>query len=405
MALNGVSTGDVVSINGVNVDSFYSPVTSQAIFGGTAFDYMTLADGREIYFQGIETLDFSNASIDLRIQPTDAEFGRQWNLHISDVDSAWRFTRGSQGVLLASLDTGILTPVGRANGGGIHDISTNRLITDPSDDDNLTGGYGHGHLAISVMASQINNGDVAGINWVSDVYVNDVYSGVELQEALSDTIAYARSNNLRVVFQGGIQGDYWLTSGGSQTDLERLIRDNSDVAMFAIAAGNGGPGGNLGDPNYLNSVSGVAKLETTHDNVMSVGALVNSSADIVDGLTNAQAVNLARYSNRGSNLTMVAATNSPAANKFGGTSTFGGTSAANPNMAGIASLVWSVNSNLDGGDVRQVLIDTAMDLGTQGRDNRFGHGLVNADAAARRAWALNQQEDVAKLHSGDSILV
>ena len=166
------------------------------------------------------------------------------------------------------------------------------------------------------------------------------------------------------------------------------------MALFAIAAGN-----------YSNqtSVSGVAKLETTHDNVVSVGALSRTGTAVVQGLTNASAVNLAGYSNRGSNLTLVAATSSPAIDKFNELSVFGGTSAANPNLAGIASLVWSVNDDLDGGAVRQVLTDTAMDLGSTGRDNTFGHGLVNADAAVRRAWALNQDEDLANLYTGNSI--
>ncbi len=401
--LAGISTWDVAHINGVSLGTFSGSTANQAIFGGTAFDYLTLNDGREIYFQGIETLGFSNGSVDLLVEPNDTHFGSQWNLHISDVDSAWRFTQGSSGVLLASLDSGILTPIGGS--GGIYDIPLSQLIIDASDDDNGSGsGYGHGHKAISVMSSTANNfAGVAGINWNSDVYVNDVYNGVNLQQAISDTIAYARANNLQVVFQGGIQGDYWLTSGGSQAQLEQLIQDNSDIAMFAIAAGNGGPGGNLYDPNYLNSVSGVAALETTHDNVMSVGALARTGTSVVNGLTNASSVNLASYSNRGSNLTMVAATNSPAMDKFNNMSFFGGTSAANPNMAGIASLVWSVNSNLDGGEVRQVLIDTAMDLGASGRDNTFGHGLVNADAAVRRAWALDEDEDLANLYSGGSV--
>ena len=41
---------------------------------------------------------------------------------------------------------------------------------------------------------------------------------------------------------------------------------------------------------------------------------------------------------RGSNLTIVAPTNSPAADKLGNVRTFGGTSCANPNLAGMASL-------------------------------------------------------------------
>jgi subtilisin family serine protease len=99
----------------------------------------------------------------------------------------------------------------------------------------------------------------------------------------------------------------------------------------------------------------------------------------------------------------MAATDSPAMSKVGQL-TFNGTSAANPNMAGIASLVWSVNSSLTGGQVRQILIDTSMDLGTAGRDNTFGHGLVNADAAVRRAWALQRDSQLANLYSGRSVI-
>lgn len=401
----GVARSSISSINGLSLTTF-NPLTNstwnQAFFGGTAFDYLSLTDGREIYFQGIENLRFSDGStMELQVHPNDTYYNQQWNLHVSDVSSAWRFTQGSSNVLIASLDTGILTAAGAS--GGITDISTGRLITDPTDDDNFAD-YGHGHSSISVMSSTANNSSgVAGINWNSNVYVNDVYGGVSLRQAIQDTIAYARAHNQRVVFQGGIQGEGWLTSGGTQAQIEQLISDNSDIAFFAVAAGNGGPGGNLSDPNYLTSVSGVAKLQTNHSNVMSVGALTRTGTSTVNGLTNASSVDLASYSNRGSNLTMVAATNSPAMDKYGNMGIFGGTSCANPNMAGVASLVWSVNSNLDGGELRQVMVDTAMDLGTAGRDNTFGSGLVNADAAVRRAYALGRNYDLANLYSGASL--
>jgi subtilisin family serine protease len=290
-------------------------------------------------------------------------------------------------------------------------------MTDATDDDNF-GNYGHGHSAISVMASTANNGSgIAGINSTSQVMVHDVYgrssqSGVTLMQAIESTISYARANNLRVVFQGGFQGESWLTNGffrgGTRSQFEQLIRNNADIAMFAIAAGNGGPGGNLNDPNYLTSVSGVAKLETTHNNVISVGAVqamaqVNEASqwqiEWSDGLMNATTLNLAPYSNRGSNLTLVAPTDAPAMDKFGDMRFFGGTSAANPNLAGIASLVWSVNPQLTGSQVRQILIDTAMDLGSVGRDNTFGYGLVNADAAVRRAFALVHDSELADLYA------
>ncbi|MBW4639295.1 MAG: S8 family serine peptidase [Gloeocapsa sp. UFS-A4-WI-NPMV-4B04] len=405
--LSGISRSNITSINGISLTAF-NPLSgstaNQAIFRGTAFDYMTLSDGREIYLQGIENLRFSDTSTtQLQVRTNDTFFGSQWNLHTSDVDSAWRFTQGASSVLLASLDTGILTAAGAS--GGIVDISTARLVTDPSDDDN-SANNGHGHQAISVMSSTANNASgVSGINWNSDVLVNDVYgsSRLNLQQAIRDTISYARARNQRVVFQGGIQGEFWLNDGGTQAQLEQLIQDNSDIAMFAVAAGNGGI--DIDDTTTNPTLSGgVARLQTTHSNVMSVGALERTGST-VNGLANATSVNRASYSNFGSSLTLMAATDSPAMDKFGNMNLFNGTSAANPNMAAIASLVWSVNSSLTGGQLRQVLIDTAMDLGTAGRDNNFGNGLVNADAAVRRASALQRSSDLANLYSGQSLFV
>ncbi|MBD1923771.1 S8 family serine peptidase [Microcoleus sp. FACHB-831] len=401
--LLGISRSSVTSINGIGLTSFnpLSSTANQAIFRGTAFDYLTLADGREIYFQGIENLRFiDEATLDLQVRTNDNYFPAQWNLHVSDVDSAWRFTQGASDVLLSSVDSGVLTAVG--NTGNVVDISTNRLITDSTDDDNYNPA-GHGHQSISIMASTANNGSgVAGINWNSNVYVNDVYNGVSLQQAISDAIAYARANNQRLVFQGGIQGEYWLNDGGTQAELEQLIEDNSDIALFAIAAGNGGVDidNTTSDPVLS---GGVARLQTTHSNVMSVGALERGGASTVNGLSNATSVNRAYYSNYGSSLTLMAATDSPAMEPDGSVNmTFNGTSAANPNMAGIASLVWSVNSELTGGELRQILIDTAMDLGTEGRDNTFGNGLANADAAVRRAVALSRNNQLANLYTGRS---
>ena len=419
--LSGLSQSSVSGINGINLNSF-NPTTStdQAIFRGTAFDYLTLSDGREIYFQGIENLRFGdNSTLELQVRPDDTLYADQWNLRVSDVDSAWRFTRGADDVLLVSLDTGILTASGSP--GSITDIATSRLITDPTDDDDFRNN-GHGHMATSVMASTANNGfGVAGINWNSSVYMTDVYSGVSLQQGIREAIDYARATNRRVVFQGGIQGESWLEKGGTQAELKALIRDNADIAIFAVAAGNGSRDiddtrikqkdldfferqGIDFNPNIHQAVfsGGVARLQTNHSNVMSVGALSQTEGSTVNGLANAVSVDRASYSNYGASLTLMAATDSLAMNKFGTRQNFGGTSAANPNMAGIASLVWSVNSDLNGEQLRQILINTATDLGTTGRNDTFGNGLVNADAAVRRALALARNSQLAALYSGRS---
>lgn len=64
---------------------------------------------------------------------------------------------------------------------------------------------------------------------------------------------------------------------------------------------------------------------------------------------------------------------------------FGGTSAAAPQVAGVAALMLSVNAGLTENQVRTILQNTATDMGTAGFDNTFGFGRVNALAAMQQA--------------------
>ncbi len=67
------------------------------------------------------------------------------------------------------------------------------------------------------------------------------------------------------------------------------------------------------------------------------------------------------------------------------TSHFGGTSAACPQVAGLAALILSLNPNLQGNptnpQVQDIIKQTADDMGSPGYDTDFGHGRVNAHSA------------------------
>ncbi|MFL5344997.1 MAG: S8 family serine peptidase [Hyalangium sp.] len=58
-----------------------------------------------------------------------------------------------------------------------------------------------------------------------------------------------------------------------------------------------------------------------------------------------------------------------------------GTSMSTPHVSGVAALVWSARPTLTAAQVRQLLEDSAKDLGTAGPDSTYGHGLVQAKAA------------------------
>jgi subtilisin family serine protease len=65
-----------------------------------------------------------------------------------------------------------------------------------------------------------------------------------------------------------------------------------------------------------------------------------------------------------------------------------GTSMATPHVSGVAALVWSARPTLTAVQVRQILQDSAKDLGSTGRDNTFGYGLVQAKAAMDRLQTI-----------------
>jgi subtilisin family serine protease len=60
---------------------------------------------------------------------------------------------------------------------------------------------------------------------------------------------------------------------------------------------------------------------------------------------------------------------------------YDGTSMATPHTAGTAALIWSSNPSWTNVQVREALAVTAEDLGAAGRDNAYGWGLINAEAA------------------------
>jgi subtilisin family serine protease len=55
-----------------------------------------------------------------------------------------------------------------------------------------------------------------------------------------------------------------------------------------------------------------------------------------------------------------------------------GTSMAGPHVAGVVALMRSANPNVDVITIKQVLMETANDLGTVGEDNTYGHGFLDA---------------------------
>jgi subtilisin family serine protease len=72
----------------------------------------------------------------------------------------------------------------------------------------------------------------------------------------------------------------------------------------------------------------------------------------------------------------------------GGLGYMSGTSMASPHVAGVAALVEAAAPGLTPAQVEQAITASSTDLGAKGRDNVFGHGLVDAQRAVQAANSL-----------------
>jgi serine protease len=365
--------------------------------GTRVFDSILLSDGRQILFEGIDQIRFSDRTINLSISPNDPLFSQQWNLGMMGVQGAWRFTTGSNQVMVGIEDTGLaVRSLGSdlpsflsspANGYGEDFFNAYRSEFIP---------FSHGTAVQSILGATSNNGlGMAGINWNSDFFVTDVLGGNAGDYTLAQatnvmaTAAASRGQRLVINMSLGIDG---FNQIGLIPTFEAAVAANPNV-LFVIAAGNDG---DLG----IEGLSYPATLANLYGNVMAVGASWGRTDYFGGAETPGTRIEYPGWwgSQFGDGLTLMgpsevvseAVTRSLWSGQvsFDYESDFNGTSAATPNVTGVASLVWSANPDLTATQVRQIMVQTATDLGATGYDRYYGNGFVNADAAVRRAIAV-----------------
>lgn len=158
-----------------------------------------------------------------------------------------------------------------------------------------------------------------------------------------------------------------------------LCNNVQSAIEYALENGRGGKGcivvASAG--NNVNTVCFPANI----DGVISVGAV-------------SQYGTIANYSPSGSDLDLVAPGNNiftlDRMGELGFDPTddylsFSGTSAACPQVSGVAALILSVDSTLTESEVSEILFSTAYDLGDQGRDDTFGYGIVDV---GKSIWSI-----------------
>ncbi|TSC71465.1 MAG: serine protease [Parcubacteria group bacterium Gr01-1014_70] len=308
--------------------------------------------------------------------PNDPYYSYQWHFDNASyggihMNNAWDVSQGA-GVTVAIVDTGIayedysiyLKAPDFSNTMFVPGYDFVSNDTHPNDEN------GHGtHVAGTVAEGTNNNSGVAGIAYQAALMPVRVLdgSGSGSYADVADGIMWAADNGAQVIN---------LSLGGPTSS--DTLRDAVAYAYnkgVTIVAASGNDNGVVGYPAAYD------------DYVIAVGATRFDEAR-------------APYSNYGASLDIVAPggdlnvdqngdgygdgvlqqTFSGSPRSFG-YYFFQGTSMATPHVAGVAALVIANGNATSPVDVRTALQTTADDLGTAGRDDYFGHGLVNAPAA------------------------
>ncbi len=381
-----------------------------AIYNANSYDkYKTLHSIKDINIQSNTNSAQPNYIYrPLTTIPNDSHYRYQWHYNNIRLPEAWGITTGAasdRDIIVAVIDTGVflahtdldgkfvpgydfISNVSSAgDGDGIDDNPD-----DPGDGNVLGNSSWHGtHVAGTIGAKSNNNSGVAGVSWDAKIMPIRALgkqggTGYDIIQSLlyaaglandSGTVPAQKADIINLSIGGG---------GYSQATQDVYTRVRNEGIIIIAAAGN--------DNNSL------LFYPASYDGVVSVSAV-----DYND--------NKAPYSNYGSEVDIAAPGGNTSAdlNNDGygdgvlstlvNTSTgqrssnyvfYQGTSMAAPHVAGVAALMRAVYPSLTPADFDSLLSQGLItnEAGESGRDDIYGHGIIDAYKATREALLLAQ---------------
>ena len=312
--------------------------------------------------------------------PSDPLYPQQWGLNNTgsvgvvdaDIDApeAWDHQTGSNQVIVAIIDEGVDIA---------HPDLQSKIVTpyDATDGDNNQDPKswdGHGTACAGIAAAMTNNGmGVAGVAWdVQIMPVRIAYSNCADWWCGWITTSAIMEDGLRTAVDRGahVLSNSWRTSPSNAiTSAIDYAISNNRVVVFA--AGNGS--GPVVYPANLSSSRTIIAVSATNE---WDEFKTKTSLDLEDwwGSSFGPEVNIAAP---GVHIYTTDIHGSGGYDSGDYVPNFNGTSSATPFVAGAAALLLSQNPSLDPAQVRDLLQNSADDLGTPGFDNQFGHGRLN----------------------------
>ncbi|WP_139367605.1 S8 family peptidase [Bacillus alkalicellulosilyticus] len=267
---------------------------------------------------------------------------KDWGIERVFAPRAWQSGVTGKGINIAVVDTGIATHGDLIISGGVSFVSNSFI------DDN-----GHGTHVAGIIAAQNNSFGTVGIAHESNIYAVKVLdkNGSGYLSDLIKGIDWAISNNMDII-------NLSLGAPTHSSSLQEIVEKAYSKGILVVAAaGNSGKTDGTGDtvafPARYPTVIAVAATDArdARASFSATGSTVEVSAPGVRILST--------HLNQ----------------KF---SSLSGTSMAAGYVTGNIALLKQAHPSLSHTEIRKKLQQDTIDLGTPGRDSRFGFGLLQA---------------------------